>query len=78
MRKLLCLLFIPLVIALQAQKRVEYDLYVRDTIVNFSGKEKRAISVNGQIPMPTLEFTEGDTAVIRVHNKLNEEAVSSC
>ncbi len=36
---------------------LEYDLYVRDTIVNFSGKEKRAISVNGQIPMPTLEFT---------------------
>ncbi len=73
MRKLLCLLFIPSVIALQAQKRVEYDLYVRDTIVNFLGKEKRAISVNGQIPMPTLEFTEGDTAVIRVHNKLNED-----
>ena len=23
--------------------------------------------------MPTLEFTEGDTAVIRVHNKLNED-----
>ena len=73
MRKLLCLLFIPSAIALHAQKRVEYDLYVRDTIVNFSGKEKRAISVNGQIPMPTLEFTEGDTAVIRVHNKLNED-----
>ena len=56
-----------------AQKRVEYDLYVRDTIVNFSGKEKRAIAVNGQIPMPTLEFTEGDTAVIRVHNELKED-----
>lgn len=57
---------------LHAQKRVEYDLFVSDTIVNFSGKEKRAISVNGQIPMPTLEFTEGDTAVIRVHNELKE------
>ncbi len=57
---------------LHAQKRVEYNLFVRDTIVNFSGKEKRAISVNGQIPMPTLEFTEGDTAVIRVHNELKE------
>jgi len=33
---------------LHAQKRVEYDLFVRDTIVNFSGKQKRAISVNGQ------------------------------
>ena len=39
---------------------------------NFSGKEKRAIAVNGQIPMPTLTFTEGDTAEIYVHNKLKE------
>ncbi|MES2133147.1 MAG: multicopper oxidase domain-containing protein [Bacteroidota bacterium] len=55
-----------------AQKTVRYDLYVRDTIVNFMGKEKRAIAVNGQIPMPTLTFTEGDTAEIYVHNELNE------
>jgi len=40
-----------------AQKVVRYDLYVKDTIVNFTGKEKRAIAVNGQIPMPTLTFT---------------------
>ena len=56
-----------------AQKVVRYDLYVKDTIVNFTGKEKRAIAVNGQIPMPTLTFTEGDTAEIYVHNELNEE-----
>ncbi|HRH62091.1 MAG TPA: multicopper oxidase domain-containing protein [Bacteroidia bacterium] len=55
-----------------AQKTVRYDLYVRDTIVNFTGKDKRAIAVNGQIPMPTLTFTEGDTAEIWVHNELNE------
>ncbi len=58
---------------INAQKTVRYDLYVRDTIVNFTGKEKRAIAVNGQIPMPTLTFTEGDTAEIYVHNELNEE-----
>lgn len=58
---------------LNVSKKVRYDLYVKDTIVNFSGKEKRAIAVNGQIPMPTLTFTEGDTAEIYVHNKLNEE-----
>ena len=58
---------------LQAQKVVRYDLYVKDTIVNFTGKEKRAIAVNGQIPMPTLVFTEGDTAEIHVHNLLKEE-----
>lgn len=55
-----------------AQKVVRYDLYVKDTIVNFTGKEKRAIAVNGQIPMPTLTFTEGDIAEIHVHNQLKE------
>ena len=55
-----------------AQKTVHYDLYVKDTIVNYAGKEKRAIAVNGQIPMPTLEFAEGDTAEIVVHNLLKE------
>ena len=54
-------------------KLVRYDLYVKDTIVNFTGKPKRAIAVNGQIPMPTLTFTEGDTAEIYVHNLLKEE-----
>jgi CopA family copper-resistance protein len=69
---------LPIVILLMvtinifAQKVVRYDLYVKDTIVNFTGKEKRAIAVNGQIPMPTLTFTEGDTAEIHVHNKLKE------
>lgn len=56
-----------------AQKIVRYDLYVRDTIVNVTGKAKQAIAVNGQIPMPTLTFTGGDTAEIYVHNELNEE-----
>ncbi|HQS04070.1 MAG: copper oxidase [Chitinophagaceae bacterium BSSC1] len=54
-------------------RTVRYDLYIADTLVNFSGKLKRAIAVNGQIPMPTLTFTEGDTAEIYVHNELNEE-----
>ncbi|MGL1148119.1 multicopper oxidase domain-containing protein, partial [Vibrio parahaemolyticus] len=62
---ILCTLFVS---SLFAQKTVRYDLYVRDTIVNFTGKSKKAIAVNGQIPMPTLVFTEGDTAEIAVHN----------
>jgi len=56
-----------------AQKVVHYDLYVKDTLVHFACKNKRAIAVNGQIPMPTLTFTQGDTAEIVVHNELNEE-----
>ncbi len=55
-----------------SQKIVHYDLFIKDTLVNFSGKVKRAIAVNGQIPMPTLTFTEGDTAEIVVHNQLKE------
>ncbi|MEK9755926.1 MAG: multicopper oxidase domain-containing protein [Bacteroidota bacterium] len=57
---------------LLGQNVVRYDLTIKDTIVNFSGKEKRAIAVNEQIPMPTLTFTQGDIAEIVVHNKLKE------
>lgn len=61
------------VIKSEPPKVVHYDLYVKDTMVNFAGKNKRAIAVNGQIPMPTLTFTQGDTAEILVHNEMDEE-----
>ncbi|MES2328671.1 MAG: multicopper oxidase domain-containing protein [Bacteroidota bacterium] len=54
-------------------RTVHYDLFIRDTTVTFGKKAKRAIAVNGQIPMPTLTFTEGDTAEIYVHNEMDEE-----
>ncbi|RYZ28621.1 MAG: copper oxidase [Chitinophagaceae bacterium] len=54
-------------------KLVRYDLYVKDTIVNYSGKSKRAIAINGTIPGPVLNFTEGDIAAIYVHNLMKEE-----
>ena len=52
-------------------KMVRYDLYVNDTTVNFTGKNAHAMAINGQIPSPVLEFTEGDTAEIYVHNLLS-------
>ncbi len=64
---------IKIIVNNTAPRTVRYDLYIADSTVNFSGKSKRAIAVNGQIPMPTLIFTEGDTAEIYVHNELNEE-----
>ncbi len=57
-------------------RTIRYDLYIADTTVTFGGRSKRAIAVNGQIPMPTLTFTEGDTALIYVHNKLKKETTS--
>lgn len=54
-------------------KKVYYDLYIADTMVNFTGKHRHAIAVNGSIPAPTLSFLQGDTAIIRVHNKMHME-----
>ncbi|MFD1818819.1 Multicopper oxidase with three cupredoxin domains (includes cell division protein FtsP and spore coat protein CotA) [Pseudarcicella hirudinis] len=54
-------------------KRVEYDIYVSEQEVNFTGKTIKSVTLNGGIPGPTLQFTEGDIAVIRVHNQLNTE-----
>ncbi|WP_417428930.1 multicopper oxidase domain-containing protein [Halpernia sp.] len=53
-------------------KTVRYDLYVKDTLVNFTGKPARAIAINGKLQAPTLYFTEGDTAEIYLHNQLKE------
>ena len=57
-------------------KTVRYDLYVRDSMVNFTGKLKHAYVINGSIPAPTLVFTEGDTAEIYLHNELKSEETS--
>ncbi len=55
-------------------KTVRYDIFVKDTLVNFSGKPARAIATNGKLLAPTLYFTEGDTAEIYLHNQLKENA----
>ena len=49
-------------------KVVVYHLMITDTLVNYTGHRRHAIAVNGQLPGPTLEFTEGDTAEIHIHN----------
>ena len=59
-----------------AGKTVVYHLYVTDTTVNYTGKPKRGIAINGSIPAPTLTFTEGDTAEIYLHNNLRSEETS--
>ena len=54
-------------------KTVVYHLFAKDTVANFTGKHKSAISINGSIPAPVLVFTEGDTAEIYLHNMLKTE-----
>lgn len=54
------------------QSGAQFDLVIDKTPVNFTGKSRMAITVNGTIPAPTLRWREGETVTIRVHNKLDE------
>lgn len=74
-------LFTALLSLISAQafaKTVRYELVVENKPVNMSGKKTVdfALTVNGGIPAPTLEFTEGDDAEINVVNKIKNEEVS--
>ncbi len=53
-------------------KVVRYELNVTQSPVNITGKKEVdfSILVNGGIPAPTLEFTEGDDAEITVKNSI--------
>ncbi|CAG7857661.1 multicopper oxidase [biofilm metagenome] len=54
-------------------KGKEFDLTIAHTLVNITGTEKHATTINGTIPGPTLHWQEGDTVTIRVKNLLPEE-----
>jgi len=51
----------------------EYTLTLRQEKVNIADKEVMGMTINGSIPGPTLEFTEGEYAVIYVKNEMDEE-----
>ncbi len=75
MKYLLSLYLIGFItICASAQNVVRYDLKIDETTVNYSGKTVKALAINGQIPAPTLTFTEGDIAEIHVFNNLDEES----
>ncbi len=49
-----------------------YDLTIGETSVTIDGKTYEKLAINGSIPGPLLSFTEGDEAVIRVTNTMDE------
>lgn len=57
-------------------KEVEYDLNIAEQRQAPAGKSVSVLTINGGIPGPTLRFREGDTAVLRVHNRLKKEETS--
>ncbi|MEO7991338.1 MAG: multicopper oxidase domain-containing protein [Chryseolinea sp.] len=54
-------------------KKIVYNLYINDTIVSHVSTKRKALTINSDVPGPTLYFTEGDTAIIHVHNKMKDE-----
>ena len=50
----------------------EYHLTIAKDQVNMTGAPAEGMTINGQIPGPTLFFTEGDTARIHVTNRMKE------
>ncbi len=51
----------------------EYTLILKEEMVNKAGKSVKGMTVNGGIPGPTLEFTEGEYAIIYVKNEMSVE-----
>lgn len=51
----------------------EYDLTIEENEITLAGVTANGMTINGGIPGPTLEFNEGDLAIINVTNKMDEE-----
>lgn len=51
----------------------EYNLIIEKNEITLGGVTANAMTINGSIPGPTLEFSEGDLAIINVTNKMDEE-----
>ncbi len=62
---------VPFVLTPARAVLVTCDLTLARRAVDITGKPAAGMTVNGSIPGPTLTFTEGDTARIRVHNTMD-------
>jgi CopA family copper-resistance protein len=51
----------------------DFDLAIAETPVNYTGRTRTALTVNGTLPAPILRWREGDTVSLRVANRLRED-----
>ena len=51
----------------------EFDLTIGETLMDFTGSPRVAVTVNGTVPAPSLRWREGDTVTLRVTNTLSED-----
>ncbi|MCX4220276.1 copper resistance system multicopper oxidase [Pseudomonas sp. MCal1] len=48
----------------------DFELFIGETPVNFTGQPRTALTINGSLPGPLLRWREGDTVTLRVRNRL--------
>ena len=70
-RLLLPLFSLFLVSSMAGAATVEYDLDIAWQDITIHTKKAKGMTINGGIPGPTLYFSEGDLARIRVHNSMD-------
>ncbi|WP_367254070.1 copper resistance system multicopper oxidase [Pseudomonas sp. stari2] len=51
----------------------DFELFIGETPVNFTGKPRTAMTINGGVPGPLLRWREGDTVTLRVRNRLKAD-----
>ncbi len=54
----------------------DFDLSIGTSPVNFTGRTRPAMTVNGSLPAPILRWREGDTVTLRVANRLRDAMTS--
>ena len=52
-----------------------FDLAIGETPMNFTGRTRAAITVNGSLPAPILRWREGTTVDLRVSNALSANSI---
>lgn len=55
----------------------DFDLVIDELPVNFTGRMRVGVAVNGSVPAPTLRLREGTTVELRVHNALPRNSIHS-
>ena len=50
----------------------DFELFIGETPVDFTGTARTALTINGSLPGPLLRWREGDTVTLRVKNKLKD------
>ncbi|WP_085705165.1 copper resistance system multicopper oxidase [Pseudomonas sp. B15(2017)] len=48
----------------------DFELFIGETPVNFTGQPRTAMTINGSLPGPLMRWREGDTVTLRVRNRL--------